>query len=176
MSPVPILPEDIHLIFERLGFICKWRELFILRLHIQEFFFKLFTTDPVVIFWCFQPKEDLATLIIFDIRISQLNLSYLHDNIPLPLVALYLKVSSCSCSSCVCSWRCLRPAGLFISSMESDWLSRSIRTWFSASKLLFSSCSAATCGKEDDEKGGQRTEMQKEKGVERNGRAVRCVE
>lgn len=60
-------------------------------------------------------------------------------------VFVYLNVSSCSCSSCVCSWRCLRPAGLFTSSMESDWLSLSIRTWFSASKLLFSSCRAATC-------------------------------
>lgn len=35
-----------------------------------------------------------------------------------------------------------------MSSIESDWLSLSIRTWFSASKLLFSSCRAATCGRE----------------------------
>lgn len=60
------------------------------------------------------------------------------------LMSSHLKVSSCSCSSCVCSCRCLRPAGLFRSSMESDWLSLSINTWFSASRLLFSSWRAAT--------------------------------
>ncbi len=162
---IPVLPEDIHLILERLGFISQWRKLFILWLYIQELFFKLFATDPVVVFCCLQPGKNnhLSDLKTVDISISHFNSHFLYDKISLLLAAAHLKVSSCSCSSCVCSWRCLRPAGLFMSSMESDWLSLSIRTWFSASKLLFSSCRAATYGREEGEKGGKERKGEKEK-------------
>ena len=57
-------PEDIHLVFERLGFVSERRELFILRLHVQQLFFDLFTADPVVVFGRLQPAEQLPTMII----------------------------------------------------------------------------------------------------------------
>lgn len=104
-----------------------------------------------------------SNLSMFDISITCL----LHDKASLFLAAPHLKVSSCSCSSCVCSWRCLRPAGLFISSMESDWLSLSIRTWFSASKLLFSSCRAATCERKDSVKERREWKCKKKKGQQK---------
>lgn len=162
---LPALPEDIHLILERLGFISKWCQLFILCFHIQEFFFKLFTTDPVVIFCSLQPTEK---------KHHSGEDSWLAS--PLQFICLcrsiypYLKVSSCSCSSCVCSWRCLRPAGLFMSSMESDWLSLSIRTWFSANKLLFSSCRAATWRKEVTKRMAKSGSTKREKGTEKVGK------
>lgn len=59
----PALPQDIHLVLQRLSFISQRRELFVLRLHIQEFFFKLFAADPVVIFCCLQPEEEFASII-----------------------------------------------------------------------------------------------------------------
>lgn len=88
-------------------------------------------------------RQKRATKIYIDMQLF-INTFYAKTLITI-IITSYLKVSSCSCSSCVCSWRCLRPAGLFMSSIESDWLSLSIRTWFSTSKLLFSSCKAATC-------------------------------
>lgn len=50
-----VLPEDVHLILERLGFISQSCELFILGFHIHKFFFKFLTTNPVVVFCCLQP-------------------------------------------------------------------------------------------------------------------------
>lgn len=63
------------------------------------------------------------------------------------------------------------------SSMESDWLSRSIRTWFSARRLLFSSCRAATCGskeeKEEEEEEEEREKVkEREEDDERKGRGT----
>lgn len=58
-------PEDIHLVFERLGFVSERREFFILWLHIQQLFLELLTADSIVILWCFQPAEQQMTVKIF---------------------------------------------------------------------------------------------------------------
>lgn len=52
------LPEDIHLILERLCFISQSCELFVLGFHVHKFFFKLLTTNPVVVLCCLQPTEN----------------------------------------------------------------------------------------------------------------------
>lgn len=53
--------------------------------------------------------------------------------------------------------------------MESDWLSLSIKTWFSASKLLFSSCRAATWRKGSVEEKAKEWDTRNHEWNERNG-------
>lgn len=51
-----LLPEDIHLILERLSFVRQRRQLLVLRLDVQQLLLQLLAADPVVILGRLQPE------------------------------------------------------------------------------------------------------------------------